>query len=93
MVVGQGSIALYPKLKGAKYGPYKEAWHLLRRAAPKPGAGGLDSGVRGGAVSAASVVGGADLAGVQGRDIVSNAGSREKRRGRKMIAVPSQSVS
>jgi hypothetical protein len=37
MVVGQGSIALYPKLKGAKYGPYKEAWHLLRREAPKPG--------------------------------------------------------
>jgi PD-(D/E)XK endonuclease len=31
MVVGQGSIALYPKLKGAKYGPYKEAWDLLRR--------------------------------------------------------------
>lgn len=29
LVVGQGSIALYPKLKGAKYGPYKEAWHLL----------------------------------------------------------------
>jgi hypothetical protein len=30
LVVGQGSIALYPKLKRAKYGPYKEAWHLLR---------------------------------------------------------------
>ena len=30
LVVGQGSIALYPNLKGAKYGPYKEAWHLLR---------------------------------------------------------------
>jgi hypothetical protein len=29
MVVGQGSIALYPKLKGAKYGPYKEAWAPL----------------------------------------------------------------
>ena len=28
---GQGSIALYPNLKKAKYGPYKEAWHLLRR--------------------------------------------------------------
>ena len=27
---GQGSIALYPKLKNSKYGPYKEAWHLLR---------------------------------------------------------------
>ena len=37
MVVGQGSIALYPKLKGAKYGPYKEAWHLLRRERPKAG--------------------------------------------------------
>jgi hypothetical protein len=37
LVVGQGSIALYPKLKGAKYGPYKEAWHLLRREQPKPG--------------------------------------------------------
>ncbi len=34
MVVGQGSIALYPKLKGAKYGPYKEAWHLLREGLP-----------------------------------------------------------
>lgn len=30
LVVGQGSIALYPRLKRAKYGPYKEAWHLLR---------------------------------------------------------------
>ena len=29
---GQGSIALYPKLRNAKYGPYKEAWHLLREA-------------------------------------------------------------
>lgn len=35
MVVGQGSIALYPKLKGAKYGPYKEAWDLLRRRREK----------------------------------------------------------
>jgi hypothetical protein len=34
LVVGQGSIALYPKLKGAKYGPYKEAWHLLRKGLP-----------------------------------------------------------
>jgi hypothetical protein len=34
MVVGQGSIALYPRLKGAKYGPYKEAWHLLRQVLP-----------------------------------------------------------
>lgn len=37
MVVGQGSIALYPKLKCAKYGPYKEAWHLLRQKMPVPG--------------------------------------------------------
>jgi len=35
LVVGQGSIALYPKLKNAKYGPYKEAWHLLREG-PEP---------------------------------------------------------
>lgn len=27
---GQGSIALYPKLKNAKYGRYKEAWELLK---------------------------------------------------------------
>jgi hypothetical protein len=27
---GQGSIALYPKLKKSKYGQYREAWHLLR---------------------------------------------------------------
>lgn len=31
LVVGQGSIALYPKLKCAKYGPYKESWRLLRQ--------------------------------------------------------------
>ena len=31
LVVGQGSIALYPKLRRAKYGPYKEAWELLQR--------------------------------------------------------------
>ena len=39
LVVGQGSIALYPKLSCAKYGPYKEAWHLLRQTpeAPDPG--------------------------------------------------------
>lgn len=30
LVVGQGSIALYPQHKGAKYGPYKEAWNLLQ---------------------------------------------------------------
>jgi hypothetical protein len=34
LVVGQGSIALYPKLKDAKYAPYKEAWHLLREGLP-----------------------------------------------------------
>jgi len=27
---GQGSIALYPRLKKSKYGEFKEAWHLLR---------------------------------------------------------------
>src|SRR5947208_3284366 len=27
---GQGSIALYPRLKKSKYGMYKGAWHLLR---------------------------------------------------------------
>jgi hypothetical protein len=37
LVVGQGSIALYPKLKDAKYAPYKEAWHLLREVPVKPG--------------------------------------------------------
>jgi hypothetical protein len=35
LVVGQGSIALYPKLKCAKYGRYKEAWHLLQAQPPK----------------------------------------------------------
>ncbi len=34
MVVGQGSIALYPRLKNAKYEPYREAWHLLRHGLP-----------------------------------------------------------
>ena len=29
LVLGQGSIALYPKLENAKYEPYREAWHLL----------------------------------------------------------------
>jgi hypothetical protein len=37
LVVGQGSIALYPKLKDAKYAPYKEAWHLLREVPVRPG--------------------------------------------------------
>jgi hypothetical protein len=27
---GQGSIALYPRLRKSKYGEFKEAWHLLR---------------------------------------------------------------
>ncbi len=27
---GQGSIALYPRLKKSKYAAYREAWHLLR---------------------------------------------------------------
>src|SRR5271157_338314 len=30
LVVGQGSIALYPRLKRSKYNAYKEAWHFLR---------------------------------------------------------------
>ena len=34
LVVGQGSVALYPKLKTAKYEPYREAWHLLKRGSP-----------------------------------------------------------
>ncbi len=29
---GQGSVAIYPKLKGAKYDGYKEAWRLLRES-------------------------------------------------------------
>ena len=29
---GQGSVALYPRLKSSKYDPYKEAWALLRGA-------------------------------------------------------------
>lgn len=28
---GQGSVALYPKLKASKYDRYKEAWELLRK--------------------------------------------------------------
>jgi hypothetical protein len=30
LVVGQGSVALYPRLKRSKYAPYREAWRLLR---------------------------------------------------------------
>ncbi len=30
LVVGQGSIALYPEMEDAKYEPYREAWHLLK---------------------------------------------------------------
>lgn len=30
-VKGQGSVALYPKLKKSKYARYREAWRLLRR--------------------------------------------------------------
>lgn len=33
LVVGQGSIALYPRLKRSRYGEYKEAWHLLKEGA------------------------------------------------------------
>jgi hypothetical protein len=32
LVVGQGSIALYPKYRRSKYREYKEAWQLLRPA-------------------------------------------------------------
>ena len=32
---GQGSIALYPKLKKSKFRRYREAWHLLRKSARK----------------------------------------------------------
>lgn len=31
LVVGQGSIALYPRYRRSKYREYKEAWHLLQR--------------------------------------------------------------
>jgi hypothetical protein len=34
LVVGQGSVGLYPKLKHAKYAPYKEKWNLLRGGLP-----------------------------------------------------------
>ena len=37
MIRGQGSIAVYPKLKKSKYARYREAWHLLRREAGKVG--------------------------------------------------------
>ncbi len=30
LIRGQGSIALYPRLKRSKYGQYREAWELLR---------------------------------------------------------------
>ena len=30
MIRGQGSIAVYPRLKKSKYAPYREAWHLLK---------------------------------------------------------------
>ena len=30
MIRGQGSVAVYPKLRKSKYHPYREAWHLLR---------------------------------------------------------------
>jgi hypothetical protein len=43
---GQGGIALYPKLKKAKYEPYREAWHVLRGERPG-GTGGWDRGVCG----------------------------------------------
>jgi hypothetical protein len=30
LILGKASIMLYPRLDKCKYGPYKEAWHLLR---------------------------------------------------------------
>jgi hypothetical protein len=32
MIRGQGSVAVYPKLRNSKYAPYREAWHLLGAA-------------------------------------------------------------
>ena len=37
MIRGQGSIAVYPRLKKSKYAPYREAWHLLRGDGPQAG--------------------------------------------------------
>src|SRR5258706_8261718 len=42
MIRGQGSIAVYPRLKKSKYGRYREAWNLLGAA------GGGDPGWWGG---------------------------------------------
>ncbi len=35
MIRGQGSIAVYPRLKKSKYGRYREAWHLLGGGPPR----------------------------------------------------------
>jgi len=67
MVVGQGSIALYPKLKGAKYGPYKEAWHFAAERGGETGAGGLDRGMRGRVAVGAGVAGRTDVESIAGR--------------------------
>lgn len=37
MIRGQGSIAVYPRLKKSKYGRYREAWHLLGGLPPRDG--------------------------------------------------------
>jgi hypothetical protein len=37
MVRGQGSIAVYPTLAKCKYGPYREAWELLKVRGPVAG--------------------------------------------------------
>ena len=37
VIRGQGSIAVYPRLKKSQYAPYREAWHLLRGRAGKVG--------------------------------------------------------
>jgi hypothetical protein len=68
LVVGQGSIALYPKLKGAKYGPYQGGLEVAEEGASE-GGGDRDSGLRGGGFGA-DFVEGADLASVMGHGVV-----------------------
>lgn len=36
-ILGQGSVAIYPRLKRSKYDGIKEAWHLLRGEAGENG--------------------------------------------------------
>ena len=51
LVVGQGSIALYPRYRRSKYREYKEAWQLLR--ATPGGNGGVIGRIEASAESAA----------------------------------------